>query len=149
MPRKKRDTVAKTTVEGEQNIQAVAVAEPASPATLEPKEPPAWIDGPTAPLPGEQTAPATPEERQWGNPYKPIFVSKDKGFEMGENRRFKQRVFLFNEKPDEQVLAALKDNGFSYRANEKAWTIHADPATRRVSDELARAFAGQTASMSR
>src|SRR5580692_11201095 len=70
------------------------------------------------------------ETRDWGNLYKPIFSSKDKGFEMGENRRFKQRVFIFNEKPDEAILAALKDNGFTYRAGEKAWTIQADASTR-------------------
>ncbi len=146
MPRKKRDSVAKMIGEAEPNAQAVAVAEPATP---EPKQPPAWIDGPPTPLAGDQSPEAKSEVRQWGNPYRPIFVSKDKGFEMGENKRFRQRVFLFNEKPDEQVLAALKDNGFTYRASEKAWTIHADADTRRLSDELAREFAGQAASMSR
>jgi hypothetical protein len=96
---------------------------------------------------GEEAAGS--EARDWGNPYKPIFSSKDKGFEMGENRRFKQRVFIFTEKQDEQILAALKDNGFTYRAGEKAWTIQADAETRKLSDELAREFAGQAASMSR
>jgi hypothetical protein len=89
------------------------------------------------------------EAREWGNPYKTIFVSKDRGFEMGENRRFKQRVFIFQEKPGEQILAALKENGFTYRAGEKAWTIQADADSRKLSDELARQFAGQTVAMSR
>lgn len=88
-----------------------------------------------------------PEGRDWGNPYKALVTTA--GFEMGENRRFKQRVFLFKEKPSDEVLAALKENGFTYRAGEKAWTIQADAETRRLSDELAREFAGQTASMSR
>jgi hypothetical protein len=96
---------------------------------------------------GEDTT--RPEARDWGNPYKTIFVSKEKGFEMGENRRFKQRVFIFEEKPSEQILAALKENGFTYRAGEKAWTIQADADTRKLSDELAREFAGQTVGVSR
>jgi hypothetical protein len=90
-----------------------------------------------------------PEARDWGNPYKTIFLSKEKGFEMGENRRFKQRVFLFQERPGEEILARLKESGFTYRAGEKAWTIQADADTRKLSDELAREFAGQTVAMSR
>jgi hypothetical protein len=88
-----------------------------------------------------------PEGRNWGNPYKALVTTAD--FEMGEDRRFKQRVFLFKEKPSDEVLAALKENGFTYRANEKAWTIQANPDTRRLADELAREFAGQTAGVSR
>jgi hypothetical protein len=61
---------------------------------------------------------------------------------LGENRRFKQRVFTFAEKPADEVLARLKDEGFTYRANEKAWTTQANPDTRKLSDELAREFAG-------
>ena len=57
---------------------------------------------------------------------------------MGENRRFKQRVFTFKEKPAEEVLAALKEHGFTYRADEKAWTIPANADTRKLTDELAR-----------
>jgi hypothetical protein len=56
---------------------------------------------------------------------------------------------MFKEKPSEQVLAALKEHGFTYRANEKAWTIQADPQTRRLTDELAREFAGPAMGMSR
>ncbi|HEY1686447.1 MAG TPA: hypothetical protein VGG19_16905 [Tepidisphaeraceae bacterium] len=84
------------------------------------------------------------ETQQWSNPYKAIVTTAT--FEMGENRRFKQRVFLFKEKPADEVLAALKENGFTYRANEKSWTIQADAETRRLSDELARQFAGHAAS---
>jgi hypothetical protein len=125
MPRKTRQTAETSQAE---SASAAAVAQ--TPASK-----------------GEDTAGS--EARDWGNPYRQIFVSKDKGFEMGENRRFKQRVFIFNEKPDEQILARLKENGFTYRAGEKAWTIQADAETRRLSDELAHEFAGQAASMSR
>jgi hypothetical protein len=90
---------------------------------------------------------ADQEGKNWGDPYKALVTTAS--FEMGENRRFKQRVFLFKEKPLEEVLAALKDNGFTYRANEKAWTIQATPDSRRLSDELAREFAGQAVGVSR
>jgi hypothetical protein len=84
-----------------------------------------------------------PEQpKNWGPPYKAIYTSAEKGFEMGENRRFKQRVFTFKDKPDEQIIAALKDAGFKYRAEEKAWTVQATPATRELSDQLAMQFAG-------
>jgi hypothetical protein len=43
----------------------------------------------------------------------------------------------------------LKENGFVYRAAEKAWTIPADAPSRAISDDLARQFAGQTKGMSR
>ena len=99
--------------------------------------------------PTEEEGLIRPEARQWANPYKAIFVSKDKGFEMGENRRFGQRVFLFKEKPSEEILTALKEAGFTYRAGEKAWTIQASAQTRKLSDELARQFAGHSAGMSR
>jgi len=87
--------------------------------------------------------------KNWGPPYKAIFSSAAKGFEMGENRRFKQRVFTFREKPDRETLAALKDNGFTYRPEEKAWTIPANAATRELSDQLAREFAGESQQISR
>jgi hypothetical protein len=88
-------------------------------------------------------------EKNWGPPYKAIFVSQEKGFEMGENRQFKQRVFIFKEKPEPEVLAALKDNGFTYRPAEKAWTIQANAATRELADRLAQQFAGEAEQLSR
>jgi len=126
---------------------------------------PAYIDGPPVtpegkiikaeaePAAASTNEPANgegqPEGRNWGDPYKALFTSAN--FEMGENRRFKQRVFMFKEKPTDEILAALKEHGFTYRANEKAWTIHADAESRRLSDELARQFAGpeQAAALSR
>ena len=149
MPRKK-----KAESEG-----AVAVAE-SVPVEAAPVQRPAYIDG--APVDADGTiiksSPSKPDgqlelpteaehSKNWGPPYKAIFTGKD--FEMGENRRFRQRVFTFNEKPADDVIAALKDAGFTYRANEKAWTIQADAATRLISDELAHQFAGQTVGMSR
>ncbi len=61
---------------------------------------------------------------------------------MGEDRRFKQRVFTFKERPANDVIAELKDNGFTYRIAEKAWTIPASAETRLLSDRLAKDFAG-------
>jgi hypothetical protein len=152
MPRKKKA----------KNGGAVAVAESdsTSPASLPPVQRPAYIDG--APvdadgnnIKGSSSKPDSQMElptegehgKSWGPPYKAIYTGKD--FEMGENRRFKQRVFTFREKPADDVIAALKDAGFTYRANEKAWTVQANPSTRLLSDDLAQQFAGQTASMAR
>jgi hypothetical protein len=95
----------------------------------------------------ETQAAADGQAKNWGDPYKALVTTAT--FEMGENRRFKQRVFTFKERPADDVLAALKDNGFTYRANEKAWTIQANPDTRRLSDELAQEFAGQFQGMRR
>ena len=106
----------------------------------------------SAALPAAMDRPGADREeppRNWGDPYKAIFTSKASGFEMGENRRFKQRVFIFSEKPDDSVIDTLKENGFTYRAAEKAWTIPANPDTRRLSEELAQKFAGQGRGMSR
>ena len=145
MPRKKKQTTETMPVES--TGAATAVAEPAPESSAVP----AWIDGPPTTAEGrpvngdEQPA----EDRKWGDPYKVIFVSKDPPFEMGEDRRWKQRVFKFGQKPGEEVLAALKEHGFTYRASEKAWTIHANADTRRLTDELAREFAGQAQGMSR
>jgi hypothetical protein len=98
--------------------------------------------------PKNETQPnADGQAKNWGDPYKALVTTAT--FEMGENRRFKQRVFTFKEKPADDVLSALKDNGFTYRANEKAWTIQANPDTRRLSDELAQEFAGQSQGIAR
>lgn len=94
-------------------------------------------------------AQAEGQGKNWGPPYKAIFTSTAKGFEMGEDRRFKQRVFKFKEKPAPEILERLKDAGFVYRGEEKAWTIHADNASRLLSDELAAEFAGESRDLSR
>jgi hypothetical protein len=121
-------------------------------ATATPKRP-AYIDGPPTAADGhvttEEAQPPTENPKNWGPPYKAIFTSTEKGFEMGENRRFKQRVFKFKDKPDSEIVAVLKDNGFTYRPEEKAWTIQADNATRLLSDQLAAQFAGQSRDQSR
>jgi hypothetical protein len=68
---------------------------------------------------------------------------------MGEDRRFKQRLFKFIDKPQEHVLAALKEHGFTYRASEKAWTINATAENRVLTDRLAQEFAGVEQGISR
>jgi hypothetical protein len=151
MPRKK-----KAAPEAAQTSTATAAA------VKEPMTGPAWIDGPPVDEQGQvikgnfekpddqmQLNPESerPEGRNWGDPYKALVTTPT--FEMGENRRFRQRVFKFKEKPSDEILAALKENGFTYRANEKAWTVQATPDTRRLSDELAQEFGGQVAGMSR
>lgn len=123
---------------------------------------PAYIDGPPVTPDGEiiradhsanETAQKTNrpegEQKNWGPPYKAIITCSAKGFEMGENRRFKQRVFKFKEKPDAEIIAALKDKGFTYRSDEKAWTIPADNASRQLTDQLAAQFAGGSKDIAR
>ena len=104
---------------------------------------------PESSAPGDNTPPADGTGKHYGPPYKAIFTSADKGFELGENRRFKQRVFTFKDKPDEAVLAALKEHGFTYRPAEKAWTTEATAESRVLTDRLAKQFAGNDVSMSR
>jgi len=135
MSRKKQTT---DTTENETNVgttdtssAATAVAEPAPASETE-----------TAAQDGQTPA------KNWGPAYKSIFNCPTKGFEMGEDRRFKQRVFKFSEKPEEHVLAALKEHGFTYRANEKAWTVNATAENRVLTDRLAREFAGIEQGMS-
>src|SRR6202021_1986833 len=137
MPRKK--TAAGKAAHIEPSASAAVVAETAT-KTPAPLERPAYIDGP--PVAENGNVVADGQAKNWGNPYKALVTTAS--FELGENRRFKQRVFTFKEKPTDEVLAALKESGFVYRANEKAWTIQANPDTRRLSDELAKEFAGPT-----
>lgn len=139
MPRKRSTAGEAAHVE----TAATAVAAPQKATATRP----AYIDGPPVDEQGKVIVQANPEAKSWGDPYKALVTTAT--FEMGENRRFKQRVFTFKEKPAEEVLATLKDNGFTYRANEKAWTIQANPDTRRLSDELAQEFAGQLQGMGR
>jgi hypothetical protein len=140
MPRKKQTAPMVATSEAS---TATAVAEPESNAGSPAMKRPDYIDGPPVDERGDAiVGPRNPDAKNWGDPYKVIYSSKQSGFEMGEHRRFKQRVFKFSEKPADDILAALKDAGFSYRANEKAWTIQATPDTRRISEELAHRFAG-------
>ena len=132
MSRKKQTTETNETVAAtETTPTATAVAEP-------------------APAPQTQTtdeADQTPP-KNWGPAYKSIFSCPAKGLEMGEDRRFKQRVFKFLDKPAEHVLAALKEHGFSYRAAEKAWTVSATAENRVLTDRLAQEFAGIEQGMS-
>ncbi len=145
MPRKK--DAAREAAQIETSATATAIAEPNRKTAPLPIARPAYIDGPPVTEDGKVITSADPEAKNWGDPYKAIVSTAT--FEMGENRRFKQRVFTFKEKPSEDVLAALKDNGFTYRANEKAWTIQANPDTRRLSEELAEQFAGSSQALSR
>jgi hypothetical protein len=152
MPRKRKESGGNAATAEVQSVTADSTANAR----------PAYIDGPPVTPEGkiiqadngaqvsaqENDGPEGPG-KNWGPPYKAIFSSAAKGFEMGENRRFKQRVFKFAEKPDSETLAALKDNGFTYRPEEKAWTIPANAATRELSDQLAREFAGESQQISR
>lgn len=122
MPRKKKEAAEEVATQGTESV-ATAVAEP--------------------PTSTETRGPNNPNAKNWGDPYKVIFSSAASGFEMGENRRYNQRVFKFTDKPSEDVLVTLKENGFVYRGAEKAWTIPANPDTRKLSEKLAQQFAGQ------
>ncbi len=163
MPRKKQTTSTTSTAQAPDDAATAVAASSAtataelSPETAEAVEAPEVQPAapPAPPLPAMRTT-ARPQhaarrhrERQpagrpctWAVPYQPIFVSQNKGFEMGENRRFKQRVFFFKDKPDEHIRAMLKEHGFVYRPAEKAWTIEASATNRVLSEHLAKVFAG-------
>ncbi len=102
--------------------------------------------GPQAPAPSQTTEPG---QKQWSNPYSSIFTCVVRGFELGEDRRYKQRVFKFTEKPSQDIIDTLKENGFKYRPQEKTWTISANPDTRLLTDQLARQFAVSTPELAR
>jgi hypothetical protein len=141
MPRKKSKSAE--VIQHEPVGGATAVAEPEPHAASRP----AYIDGPPVHIDGSIIRDAEDRPKNWGDPYKSIVTTQ--AFEMGENRRFKQRVFKFKEKPADDVIATLKDNGFTYRAAEKAWTITANPDTRKLSDELAAQFRGSSRGVER
>jgi hypothetical protein len=141
MPRKKSKPAEVTSHEPVGGATAVAEPEPQA------ANRPAYIDGPPVHTDGSIVRDGEDRPKNWGDPYKSIVTNQ--AFEMGENRRFKQRVFKFSEKPADDVIAALKDNGFTYRPTEKAWTIQADADTRKLSDELARQFRGPGHGMER
>jgi hypothetical protein len=140
MPRKK--SAAPDAAHVETSTAATAVAEPPQgTALLSPNRRPDWIDGPPVRPNGEIIKAKQP--KNWADPYKAIVTGV--GFEMGEDREFNERVFTFREKPSDAVLASLKQNGFTYRPKERVWTIQANPDTRKLSEELARQFAGPAA----
>ncbi len=93
------------------------------------------------PIAQEPQAPAESKQQKLVSPYRVVFKSAALGFELGEDSQYRQRVFRFHEKPGNEVIAALKENGFKYRPQEKAWTLQASFASRAVSDNLARQFA--------
>ena len=129
MTRKKQ--ITDTSAENETTGASTAVAEPAPAA-----------EGETGTQEGQAC-------KNWGPAYKAIFSCPAKGFEMGEDRRFKQRLFKFVEKPEAHVLAVLKEHGFTYRAGEKAWTVNATAENRVLTDRLAQEFAGVEQGISR
>jgi hypothetical protein len=160
MPRKKQNTQDSNQL-ATTDSDAVAVAEPGNDTAADSNhsteqtgeapplvQRPEWIDGP-AQSAGVDMPDTHREEppKNWGDPYKPIFSCSV--FELGEHRRFKQRVFRFAEKPNPELLARLKEAGFTYRAAEQAWTIPANPDTRKLTDDMARELAGPEAGMSR
>jgi hypothetical protein len=150
MPRKKKAAEQAESAPVE-TAATTAVAEPeptradvqADIRTDKPVERPAWIDGPPTPVNGRAITTEQPAHgKHWGPPYKSIFTCPEMGFELGEDRRYRQRVFKFTEKPGPEILAALKEHGFTYRSAEKSWTVTANPDTRKLTDELARQWAG-------
>jgi hypothetical protein len=137
MPRKKKETIAENTGVENTGVENASAANNSAVATaqVEPLRAEPKMDYDTEAGPGEQP-------KNWGPPYKAIYTNAEKGFELGENRRFKQRVFTFKDKPEQATIDALKAAGFKYRAEEKAWTVQASPVTRELSDQLALQFAG-------
>jgi hypothetical protein len=130
MTRKKQITDNDSADEASQSMTAVAEGGPTSGAE-------------------DQSQNAEMPPKNWGPAYRPIFSCPTKGFEMGEDRRFKQRLFKFVEKPDSHILATLKEHGFIYRAAEKAWTVPATAENRLITDRLAQEFAGVDQGLSR
>lgn len=148
MPHKKTKPPAEPVME--QTQTSTAIAELPSASDDKPTiERPAWVDGPVPEVPEPAAMPTDGTGRNYGPPYKALFTSPDKGFELGENRRFRQRVFTFKERPSPDVIDRLKQHGFTYRAAEKAWTVEATAESRVLTDRLARELAGPEQSAGR
>jgi hypothetical protein len=154
MPRKRKSTAAENTSSSEST--QTAVAEAPAPAQQHGSHPVTDVakaapvaESPTAadtykPAPSKTSEPkAAADDKGWSKPYVALLVCREQGFEMGENRRFKQRVFLFKDKPTEEIRNTLKEHGFVYRPLEKAWTVAATHANRIVSDRIAKELAGK------
>lgn len=94
------------------------------------------------PEPDARPADAEGKPKGWLDPYRALVTSNAKGFECGEDRRIKQMMFRFKEKPEQAVIDRLKEVGFKYRVEEKTWTIQVTPATRELAINLAREWAG-------
>lgn len=166
-PTPSSDTAATATLEGPDDA---ALARAASSAVLPPeaKDISAGVaaEMPTVPVATPATttrsqkparAPQRPatagvapaEGRTWANPFQSLFVSSDNSIEMGINHRYKQFVFLFKDKPSENIRAALKEHGFVYRPAEKAWTLQESAEARVLCQHLSKVFSGQSQGMSR
>ncbi len=130
-------TVADATAARDIDALGAADAQATSPATTTSPQPP------EAQHPQPNEAPATGEPQRWSNPYWAVFTCREKGFELGENRRFKQMVFTFADNPGPDVTAKLKEAGFVYRGAEKAWTTPATAASRELAVDLARELKGE------
>ncbi len=82
-------------------------------------------------------------DKKWAEPYRPIVSNPNAGFELGENKLTQQMVFHFGADPGAEVKARLKDRGYRYHTEQKAWTVNATPLTRELARNLASEFAGE------
>jgi hypothetical protein len=47
--------------------------------------------------------------------------------DLGRDNKFKQMAIRFSEKPEPEVVQALRDGGWTFRGKEKYWTKQLDP----------------------
>ena len=107
-------------------------AEPSDAAEL--PDDPVTQEGADQPSPAGEAQP----ERQWAPPYRAAFTSVVGGVEVGEDRRFKQVVISFADRPDPEVTDRLKEAGFKYRSAERSWTAPASAVAREFAHGLAQ-----------
>jgi hypothetical protein len=88
-------------------------------------------------------------ERKPLEPYRPIFHSNSKQFEYGEDRRYRQIVFHFQEKPEQDLIDKLKSHGYKWRSDDKSWRVQADAVTRVEASRLANEIHGEEPGVSR
>lgn len=142
MPRRKKNEPATETVVKHDPLVAAT-------ATLDAQPEPFGADLTRSPETDGEPSAGGDAPKHWGHPYKATFTCPAKRFELGENRRFKQMVFTFAENPGAEVTQKLKDAGFKYRANEKAWTVQVTPSLRELATKLAHELGGTAAGVSR
>lgn len=105
-------------------------------------QPPAATTAPVADANDSEPGAGT-ERKQWSNPIWVMFACPAKGFNLVENRRFKQFAFYFDADPGAEVKGMLKETGFIYRPGDQSWTLPVTAANHELAVYLARELKGE------
>lgn len=84
-------------------------------------------------------SPKAEEQRKYKYPQKFEWIRDNvAGFTLAEDRRFRQIQIAFAERPNDEVIDLLQDDGFRWRPEDRVWTKQIDreaPAQSRIDAE--------------